>query len=289
MSTTIYDGFRLRPGADPFDFMDAVREHATRRSANIVANEMLTRAITIADTRLIGLPADPELCPAAAACIELLDDQHTARARGNLSTGELRVWIGRDPRTRFFYGVPQACDAQMLEEVRQVDAGWQNFEYWNNADQPDGVPDGEWQEREETWHRVLPGLGAPIDSMVSLEVRASWPTIDWVDLERTLELFGDAALVCGWDVPTQENRACVLAHRLVSLEACRGVGSIDEVVRRTNAAAWHTDVLADAVSLIKPVLPAVSEAYLTSPVVQVQVAGLNEAVKAAVQKLEETL
>jgi hypothetical protein len=289
VSTTIYDGFRLRPGTDPFDFADAVREHATRRSAHIVANEMLTRAITIADTRLVGLPADPELCPAAAASIELLDDRHTARARGNLSTGELRVWIGRDPRTRFFYGVPQVCDAQMLEEVRQVDAGWQNFEYWNNADQPDGVPDGEWQERKETWHRVLPGLGAPIDSMVSLEVRASWPTIDWDDLERSLELFADAALVCGWDVPTQENRACDLARSLVTPILCRGAGSIDEVVWRTNAAAWHTDVLADTASLIKPVLPAVSKAYLTNPVERVQIDGLDQAVQAAAQELKETL
>lgn len=288
MSTTIYDGFRLRPGTDPFDFADAVRAHATTLSAHIVENETLVRATAIADARLVGLPTCSGTSPVVAAGRDIMDEWRTEHARRCLSTGELRVWIGRDPQTRLYYGVPQAVDAQMFDAVRQVDAGWQSYGYWNNADRPHDVPDSSWQEREETWLRVLPGAGVLADSMLSFEVLAPWPIInreDWSDLDPS----GDDALACHRGIPTRAARARRIAHHLIAGRLCQDLGSGEEIIRLAMKACWGAGTPVGVASLIEPVLPRVSEAYLTTTVHQIHVDGLSEAVQAAARELEETL
>lgn len=72
-----------------------------------------------------------------------------------------------------FYAIGYCLTAEQLAAIDALD-GWADHRYWDNVDQPDDVPEAEWDARRATWDRVLGGSATGLSYAPSSAVGAVW-------------------------------------------------------------------------------------------------------------------
>lgn len=163
VSTKIYGGLRLRPGVDVFDMNTRLREHLDPVRDRLDADAVVRATVTLIDDVDTAGTARPRT-PIMEAALEPGndgpdDDPH----RFSLS-------VGRDPVTGIVVAIPFYDVDDYLVALTGSDL-FDEYAFWNNADEPDHVTWDEWAEREAVWNRVLPPPGIPARSMLSFDLR----------------------------------------------------------------------------------------------------------------------
>jgi hypothetical protein len=175
VSTKIYNGYRLAEGTNVFLFAEHLREVMNPIRRRLDARMLMSAAITAvdsADARGDSRPPSP-----------LLDAMHEFRSDQRKMDSMVR---GHDPH-RFEVAFVLDTDANggtgrifclLYADKTEFVEAWEALTevephgYWNNAEQPDGVTDNEWNERRMTWARLLPGSATPIERSISFSLRA---------------------------------------------------------------------------------------------------------------------
>lgn len=63
----------------------------------------------------------------------------------------------------FFY---QDAYMKLLDGLPDV----REYAYWNNADEPEGMTELEWETRKSVWNQALPGAGVPSECGLAIEL-----------------------------------------------------------------------------------------------------------------------
>ena len=178
MSTKIYSGLRLVAGADLWEFLQQLRREANVIRDRLDARLLAADAAMIVDRRRIGNPV-PDEQPggrARSAIWEAVDRFKADQDKlGKSDIGHdphrLELSVGYDP-VASRHMLIMYCEATELRELVTGHPDVEEYGYWNNSDQPDGVTDQEWDERRQAWNRVLPGVGIPAETMLTFTLRS---------------------------------------------------------------------------------------------------------------------
>lgn len=174
MSTKIYNGYRLSPAVDLFEFTGRLRTVMNPIRARLDAGALMDRAVTAIDAADARGEARPQHV-LLAAMNEFDGEQRNLNPRHRgYDPNRFEVSFGYDQQTcrllcLLYADQPEFTEAwESLPEVEE-------YGYWNNADQPEGVTDAGWDERRDAWERVMPGYTAPVECMLSFSLRAAPP------------------------------------------------------------------------------------------------------------------
>lgn len=214
MSTKIYGGLRLVAGADLWEFLQQLRREANVIRDRLDARLLAADAAMIVDRRRIGNPV-PDEQPGGrtrSAIWRAVGRFKTDQDKlGKSDTGHdphrLELSIGYDP-VAGRHMLIMYCEATELRELVTGHPDVEEYGYWNNSDQPDGVTDQEWDERRQAWNRVLPGVGIPAESMLTFTLR-SLPHTGMTDLAGPFGSAPSPLLVELLPTPAERARAMV--------------------------------------------------------------------------------
>lgn len=152
MSTKVYNAYRLKEGVDLWDFI-----HDTRMKATTIIKERLREYF-------LKVREHPEYMDMEKENPSLSDIHYALQKKygEQLNTGirseynldvcmtirrfEGRYYLMAFSDTMAIYG----NILKFLEEDDRLD----NYEYWNNVDQPDDVTDEDWDERKRCWDEM---------------------------------------------------------------------------------------------------------------------------------------
>jgi len=164
MSTKIYNGGKL-VGHTLESFL--VEAHRMRTLFLEAAQDCMRQAVINCassdfDKRTLGLEdTAPPHSYIGAAYIELMDRQFECQRTGQRNPfidyqAELVVF----PVEGQLLAIPY-IDNPVLRRLLATQPWWQDFGYWDNTDEEEGVSEAEWHERKRLWSLALPdGLTA---------------------------------------------------------------------------------------------------------------------------------
>lgn len=99
--------------------------------------------------------------------------------------------------------------ALLYTEHKELTEVWENcqhveeYGYWNNEEQDDGISNEEWEQRRLDWDEALPGLGIPAENGISFD---PYKSIVFMrpSMDKLLK-----------NIPTKDKRANTIAKELV--------------------------------------------------------------------------
>lgn len=147
MSTKIYTAVRLgtSPGADPFAWQRIVRGAWEEVAKQVYLERVVGRAVSIVSrSEPRGMPALWE------AEVKLAGE----RVVDTPSECGAEIVMLRDPETDWLVAMVFARDARYFDRLVELE-GVSYYGYWDNTDRDETCSDEEWEERRETWERVL--------------------------------------------------------------------------------------------------------------------------------------
>lgn len=156
MSTKIYDAWRLPAGVDLFEVARDVQGRA-QDIRNTLDREMLVRsALELADQGAAhGEPLDWPLYAAY---------QNYEKEQRRLSPTDVFhdpnrfcLVLLRDPETGDILAKLFADKREYTDMLNSL--GWEDFEYWNNTDGPEGISEEDWAARVAAWDRATAPVG----------------------------------------------------------------------------------------------------------------------------------
>lgn len=176
MSTKLYGGLRAHT-TDALSLAHTIRESLApivERARQSQYGDDLTR---VWDLSLRGLTTDTRInatdSPAVAAVLYRMDEDAHDDAPAGTNHGPLdwavTVTEGRDDTTLLI--VHAANDA--YREALLTLPGIEDYAYWNNSDQPDGISDEQWAARRDDWERALGPDWVPANHGVSIST-STW-------------------------------------------------------------------------------------------------------------------
>lgn len=179
MSTKIYSGYRLQDGVDMFDVVKKTRATFQELLQRKAGYELLSDIVFAYDQ----LKFSDELAERFRKGNDLSDKVNEWAVRykmcKNLSENmerypkhyQVSLGFAPDPVTGkmlvYYFGPGE------MEEVFEGFEEVEEYGYWNNSEQPDGINDEEWQEHREAWDRVLGHLDLSVAMVMSNAVTSS--------------------------------------------------------------------------------------------------------------------
>ncbi|MGT2461145.1 hypothetical protein [Sinomonas atrocyanea] len=159
MSTKIGNGYRLKPGIEPFDFIARLRE-AMDPARDLADAKLLASLYTEAVDRpwFRGEPIAPGAGWAAWRQWRLDQSKLSPMDREH-DPNEFGVQIGKDPVTGRYCLLRIAYNEDLRDVFGAMDEV-EEYGSWNSTDElPDGVTAEEWAERRDVWDRLIPRTG----------------------------------------------------------------------------------------------------------------------------------
>lgn len=177
MSTKIYNGFIINL-ASPRDVFEEFQRLSTEVSQIAVAEyaewfadswtaeldrtAFRVRSGSVDESELSKLSYADKLAKRREALREIDNGWWTPEQDWDFSISfaphtELK-WLG------IFYADKDSFRSLLFEQP-----WFQEYGYWNNTDQPDGITDEEWDLREKNWDKMLPS-GVPINHMAEFKL-----------------------------------------------------------------------------------------------------------------------
>jgi hypothetical protein len=173
VSTKIYNGYRLAPDTDLWEFTERLRSEGNpRRDAldleviTAAAESVAARQATV-DGKVTERSREAHLMGGYHAWDEAMRQLAESRLG---DPHQLDVTFIRDPETNRILALLYA--GSKIEEVFTGQPEVTEYGYWDNTDQPEDVTDEEWEERRVTWDRCL-GYDPPVRRGVSFQLRGS--------------------------------------------------------------------------------------------------------------------
>src|SRR5699024_4651082 len=134
------------------------------------ARELAQRVVRLIDQADFTGKPRPDT-PIVEAYFEFTDEQRkTSRNLTWHDPNRFSMSLGLDPETGQVLAIPFHRSPE-YQEALQGSGMFTEYGYWNNSDQPEGVTDVQWEERKQAWKRVIPGFSAPIEHMLSFDLR----------------------------------------------------------------------------------------------------------------------
>lgn len=146
MSTKIYTAYRTKEGINIFDLLPVWEETALRNIRKVIKEVYFDKRETI-----IGQNATIEDMDRLLFCLYTCSNAGFKRTAADLDVG-LRIYLheGR------YYIIPY-CNFPVDKVVNFLseDSNLKEYAYWNNVDAPEEMDEEEWDERGETWDKIL--------------------------------------------------------------------------------------------------------------------------------------
>jgi hypothetical protein len=224
MSTKIYNGYRLSPAVELFEFTGQLRAVMNPIRMRLDARMLMDRAITAvdaADTHGEGRPQRVLF----AALAKFDDEQRNMDpGRRGHDPNRFEVSFGYDRQAGRVLCLLFADQPEFTEAWESL-PGVEPYGYWNDADRPQGVDDAGWEERRDAWERVMPGCAPPVECMLSFSLRPAPPCGSGM-ADLVLPRSGEAAeaerkALLRSVAKTKRSRARDLAITLLAREAAR--------------------------------------------------------------------
>ncbi|XBH22967.1 hypothetical protein V5R04_07080 [Jonesiaceae bacterium BS-20] len=262
MSIKIYEGYRLAEGADPFSFIQELRELLNPIRDQKDAQRIARKFALDVDCRILGIPnpeteratADGSVSlpkPLSAGTLvhqrtlaidalmqvtwsRMLDEQreyeHTGRTgHAGYDPARFELSIGRDDATGRYLMMVYTETPELMQAFRdhpQVS----EYGYWDNTDPLETVTDEEWAQRKKAWMRVW-GSGSLGDATLTFALRMS-PAPAYETATIAPGSLTRAAL------PTNEERAHRLAYLLLDRRRAAYLRSVPERERPEGLTGW---------------------------------------------------
>ena len=171
MSMKIYHGYRLAEGTDVWDFTERLRREGNEERDRLDMEMVEKLAEGVAAKRL-----EDGKEPAGSREAYLMGGYHawlkvmTQLKESRLGDPhQLDVCLIRDPGTGRIMALLYA--GSKMEHVWERQPEVEEYGYWNNTDQPEGVTDAEWDERRAAWERCLPNWSPPARQALNFTLR----------------------------------------------------------------------------------------------------------------------
>jgi len=254
MSTKLHHGYQLTVGTDPFAFIASARAALDPVRDRADAAMLAERAIDIIDRAILDPEptSDPDpftavmKSPLNRAWSELNDEQSKLKENDwRRDPTRLELAIGLDPLTGRL-GVLLFAEERLLIEAFRALPEVEEYGYWNNSDQPDGVTDAQWDERREFWTRVLPGYDPPSVAMLTWALRGAYDA-------GLMRLANERSPLILQGLPEPDWRARQIARRAVAAAACEDAtdsGQIMTLVSRSMNTTRFPEVVDAARALL---------------------------------------
>lgn len=185
MSTKIPNGFRLAEGTDLASFKRRVRDlidplrdqEDVKLLAGVIAKYVDGR----------WLAGDPVL-PGAAS----ISYAHWADEQSKMSVydfdhdlNRFELSIGTDPGSGHIMVIARAENNVLLDAFADM-AEVEEYGFWHTYSYPEGVTRADWEIREASWDRMLPGAGQISKTMDTWVLRDTLRTLDGTGADRIL-------------------------------------------------------------------------------------------------------
>lgn len=171
MSTKIYHGYRLAEGTDVWEFTERLRREGNEERDRLDMEVVEKLAEAAMQKRLDDgkeLPQTEE----ARLMLGYHEWHEVMRQLGESRLSDphqLDACFIRDPGTGRINALLYA--GSKMEHVFERQPEVEEYGYWNNTDQPEGVSDDEWEERRASWERCLPNWSPPARQALNFTLR----------------------------------------------------------------------------------------------------------------------
>lgn len=281
MSTTINDGFKLKPGIDPFDFIARVREHMD--PARDAADAKLLAELyaeEIDRTWFKGEPIEAEAGYSAWRNWYLEQSKMSPMERRH-DPNEFGVQIGKDPVTGGYYLLAVVYNHDLREAFKQMDE-IEEYGYWNTSDSyPDGVTRADWEVRGALWNRIIPRAGHT--NMMTFKLRGPYDG----GVRELVDTIGDESSPVFAQLPTDRERAKMTACNAYCSYLVNEFG-VDPFDAANHVMFGRSKQISLVIDVAVAHLPAITpELVTTGSDGAVIDPGYTEAMRAACEKLAE--
>lgn len=156
MSTKVYNGFRLVAGADPFDFLAHAQGALVPLRDRLDAQSLMQSYAASCDQLAFASHTDnkPQSIQEHARQSLVLLGRLPESALWLNDPHAIAIWLGWEPVSRRYMGFVNSSAQEVTDAVWSF-SEVEQFDYWDNADQPQGVSEADWQERAQAWHRMI--------------------------------------------------------------------------------------------------------------------------------------
>lgn len=201
MSTTIYNGYRLAAGTDPFHFLARLR--AVMDPARDAADAKLLAGLYAEAIDRAWFAGKPVPCDVGIEAWRAWYGEQSLMkpSERRQDPNGFGIQIGLDPETGR-YLILLLTENDGLREVFEAMDEVEEYGYWDNTDSyPDGVTREDWEIREAAWNRVIDRPG--YTNMVDFRLR---PPYDQ-GARRFLGIDGEDTSPVFAQLPTSRERA----------------------------------------------------------------------------------
>jgi hypothetical protein len=190
MSTKIFDGWRIElRGRTVFEYTQVMRTNIEACHQRRHRELLLSLAYTYADAYLLGeqvvLQAPPDTpalyatgCPLYEAAWTLRVYQRFMKNSGlrapDYDLSFEMAFLADPSDATVLYALAYHEDPAYRAVIAAL-PGTSEYEYWNNSDHPPHVTNDMWEQRRQTWDRVL-GENAPVARALTWRLRESLQT-----------------------------------------------------------------------------------------------------------------
>jgi hypothetical protein len=231
MSTKIYNGARIVGHTlESFlremhqlraVFLEAAKEAMRQAVVNVASSDFDKQTLGLEDTA-------PPRSYIGAAYIELMDRQFECQRTGQRNPFiDYQAEIVVFPVEGQLLAIPY-IDNPTLRKLLANQPWWQDFGYWDNTDEEEGVSEADWKERGRLWSLALPEGLSPAKAGYTVTILASTdgqhdmsdemlapllPTLD-ERVHRSVDWFRDVPLDLGLaaDATRDERRQAVAQY-----------------------------------------------------------------------------
>jgi hypothetical protein len=152
MSTKVFNAYRLKEDVDLWDFIHDVRIKASK----IIDERLREFFLKVREhPEYLGIEKEnPDLMDIDDALCDKYRQQ-LVRSDNNPYNLDVCITIRRFEDRYYLMAFSYRCAVfgDVLEFLREDDR-LDNYEYWNNTDQPDDISDEEWNERKRCWDEM---------------------------------------------------------------------------------------------------------------------------------------
>lgn len=203
MTMKLFRAYRVKGGVDLGAFLSSVQERARRNLSSVLVR--IYRHL-LSDTELhahmrhaLGLTESEEIKPMTCSMYmkKLYQDQLGQARRGLF---DLDVWIDVITHEGRTHIVPQMERRSFIVnrclDFLEADERVEDFAYFNNADKPKDISEGEWLERGKTWTGIYKAVDEGKAVFLFLDI-CSIRTFDMVDpaIDLVMEMHGETGEV----------------------------------------------------------------------------------------------
>lgn len=161
MSTRIYDAFRFPIGENNDWWAHALnmREVVKSEVSAMILQKVLELAVDIHDHRTLGIKFSADVNPkfdAHSSAIESLKkDMMKADNSHTFERNDFTIECFFVPHKKHVYGKFIAKNSDISKKLDTMFPDNEEYEYWDNTDEPDHVTRKQWKKREKTWNTIF--------------------------------------------------------------------------------------------------------------------------------------